>query len=109
MFECRSIIMRFVPLANVAVCLLGLTATSAQAGVIAGNFGPGDSYNNTGSLWGVGFGDNFEIAVAFTNSTSLTFELDQFRFAAAYLVGTNTLFANLYGGSTDLNSASLLE
>ena len=66
--------MRFVPLANVAVCLLGLTATSAQAGVIAGNFGPGDSYNNTGNLWGVGFGENFEIAVAFTNSTSLTFE-----------------------------------
>lgn len=92
----------------------GFSAGSARAELIAGNFGPGDSYQTGGSLsWATGFDPNvsinFSTAVAFTNSTSKTFALHQFRFAANYQSGTNQLTAAIYGGSSDLNTASVLE
>ncbi|MBS0266085.1 MAG: PEP-CTERM sorting domain-containing protein [Planctomycetes bacterium] len=99
----------------VSICLVAVSASSVHADLIAGNFGPGDSYQTGGgNSWGVGYDFSvppsyYSIAVAFTNTSSTTYSLDQFRFAANYYSGTNSLTATFYGGSSDLNSATLLE
>lgn len=108
--------MRFSKWIGALIVATALSAASAQADFIAGNFGPGDSYQTgTGNSWGTGYpsypasSEYASNAVAFTNSTSTTYALDQFRFAANYFAGDNTLLVDFYGGSSDLNSASLLE
>jgi hypothetical protein len=93
-----------------ALFLLGLLAIPARADFIAGNFGPGSSYQTgTGNSWSVGDGTSSSVAVQFVNTTSTTYALTEFRFAANYFAGTNLLTVGFYGGSTDLNTATLLE
>jgi|GEM_PF-5961041 len=80
--------------------------------VIVSNSGPGDTYQtSTGTAFAVGATPiGFENrGVSFVVPGSTNFLLSDFRFAANWFVGTNgTLSAALYGGSTDLNTATLL-
>jgi hypothetical protein len=93
-----------------ALLLFGLLAIPARADFIAGNFGPGSSYQTgTSNSWAVGGGVNSSDAVEFVNNTSTTYALTEFRFAANYFSGTNLLTVGFYGGSADLNTATLLE
>jgi len=87
---------------------VAMSAGSARADLIAGNFGPGDSFK--GNSWTVGVdGSNYALAMPFTNSTGKAYVLDQFRFAANHFSGANQLLVDFYGGSSDLNGASVLE
>jgi hypothetical protein len=80
------------------------------ATVLVSNFGPGGTYQNgTGTGWATGDGDNSSNAVSWLNSSGKPFQLDRFRFAANWFNGENTLSVGFWGGSTDLNSATLLE
>lgn len=108
--------MRVLKLAQALMLTLGLSSSAVYGEVIAGNFGPGDSYQTgTGNSWGTGYpglpasSDYAQNAIEFTNSTGTTYVLDQFRFAANYYDGENSITASFYGGSSDLNSATLLE
>ena len=81
--------------------------------VIVSNFGPGDTYQtSTGTAFAVGQTSNPDYrnrAVSFVVPAGPDLILSDFRFAANWFAGTNgTLSAGFYGGSTDLNTATLL-
>jgi hypothetical protein len=81
-----------------------------SATTLFSNFGPGDTYQgSTGTAWAVGDGGNGSNAVSFVNPSTTAVELREFRFAANWFSGINTLNVGFWGGSTDLNSATLLE
>jgi hypothetical protein len=86
------------------------TGNSGSATTLFSNFGPGDSYqSSTGTAWAMGNSDDASNAVSFVYSGAAPVELGQFRFAANWFSGTNILNVGFWGGSTDLNSATLLE
>jgi hypothetical protein len=87
-----------------------LTFTNHCSTTLVSNFGPGDSYqNSTGTGWATGDGGNSSNAVAFVNTSGTVSTLKQFRFAANWFAGINTLNVDFWGDSDDLNTASLLE
>jgi hypothetical protein len=95
---------------------LGLLATvlsnitvPAAATVIAGNFGPGDTYQlGTGNASAVGGTSDESLAVSFTIPVGQNYSFDQFRVADNWFSGTDSLTAGLYSGS-DPSTATLLE
>jgi hypothetical protein len=95
----------------VLLAVTWLAAASLRASTILySDFGPGDSFQaSTGTSWAVGGGNNSSNAIRFVNSSLNTYTLDQFRFADNWFAGTDTLNVGFWGGSPDLNTATLLE
>ena len=105
--------MRRVLTAAILAMLVGAAVLPLHADtIIAGNFGPGNTYQtSTGTAFAVGATPiGYENrGVSFVVPGSTNFLLSGLQFAANWFVGTNgTLSAALYGGSTDLNTATLL-
>jgi hypothetical protein len=99
----------FCALVAVAV-IVGLSAAPAQADVVLrSDFGPNDTFqNSTGTAWGIGGSESDSVAVAFTIPAGQAYRLTQFRFAANWFAGTNSVNVGFFVGS-DLNTATLLE
>src|SRR5439155_26879021 len=72
--------------------------------------GPGGSFQtSTATAWATtGGASGFSNAAGFTISGTQTYRLAQFRFAANWFAGTNSVNVGFYVGS-DLNTATLLE
>ncbi|TMJ02757.1 MAG: carboxypeptidase regulatory-like domain-containing protein, partial [Bacillati bacterium ANGP1] len=104
-----TILRRFFALVAVAV-IVGLSAPPARADVVlASDFGPGDTFQtSTGTAWAIGGSQSASAAVAFTIPPGQTYQLTQFRFAANWFAGANTLSVGFFVGS-DLNTATLVE
>lgn len=89
--------------------LTTLTHTAKADTLLAGNLGPGNSYQTgTGNSWANGGTGDSSNAVSFTNTTGQAFTLTSIQFADNWFEGNDTLNIEFLEGS-DLNSATLLE
>jgi hypothetical protein len=109
----RTIFMAFLVLPISTFSIPAWSQTTGNGGsatTLFSNFGPGDSYqSSTGTAWAMGNNEDASNAVSFVYSGATPVELGQFRFAANWFSGTNIVNVGFWGGSTDLNSATLLE
>jgi hypothetical protein len=81
----------------------------AHADVIAGDLGPGDSFQTgSGNAWATGGPDNSENAVSFVVPTGQNYILDQILVADNWFSGGSSLTVGIYSGA-DPNTAPLLE
>ena len=105
---------RTLRMAGGAFALAAVAATSAAAQVVvAGNLGPGNSYQhgipNSYLIGGSSDGlHQYEDAVNFVYTGAAPAQLYDFAWAVNYFSGTSTIFADFMVGS-DINTASIVE
>jgi len=86
------------------------TSPPAVPQVLTTTYGPNASFQlGTGTAWAIGGPGNASAAVSYVNATATFVRLERFRFAANWFSGTSILNVGLWVGSSDLNSATLLE
>ena len=95
---------------SVGAMLLLLAGPAHASTILFSNFGPGNTFQtSTATSWADGSAADSSNAVSLVNSSPSAFRLDDFRFADNWFAGTNMLLVGFWGGSTDLNTATLLE